>query len=562
MFQMTLIYYGWRPTLWWPVMSTPKQFYLSMNHCRKLWGLIWILLFTMRYLCRSLSCNEEFLTQRGLTAHRNSCGYYKRHELAAFERRKKIAQDQRVRKNKVRLALERKRQNVSFCYLFDQKSWLDCNKISNDLVECNIEIDNSEPISNADTVHLQDALSGDPQIHSSSPPALTKSGRPQRHYRLPARYEDITPEGPARIPQPVSTAPAPTPSIRRVILHVRDLLRTGTNRFGILREYPHRPSYDPDDFVSIEDLSNISRLRSAPAGGGGGHTSTKSPPWPFKNWSVYLLTDWWNTGSSQKSSGEVDRLVTEVLGAKEFQVEDLAGFKAQRENQRLDYPNTEGQGFPFSGDGWTETVISISVPTGFKDPNGQGQSFAIPGLHHRSLLDVMKAALADVTALRFHYFPFKRFWTSPSGSEIRVYDEAYTCDTFLQANEMLQKQPNEDGCKLEKVVLGLMFWSDSTHLSSFGTAKVWPLYMYFANLSKYFRGKPGSGAAHHVAYIPSVGSLRLVTWVGVYCLTAPGQHSGYHLIRQPVNSPSHPLPSWAHAKGLGDNSWRRFCVCI
>jgi hypothetical protein len=45
---------------------------------------------------------------------------------------------------------------------------------------------------------------------------------------------------------------------------------------------------------------------------------------------------------------------------------------------------------------------------------------------------------------------------------------------------------------------------------NFGTAKAWPLYMYFANLSKYLRGKPGSGASHHVAYIPSV-SVRFAT---------------------------------------------------
>ena len=53
-----------------------------------------------------------------------------------------------------------------------------------------------------------------------------------------------------------------------------------------------------------------------------------------------------------------------------------------------------------------------------------------------------------------------------------------------------------------------MFWSDSTHLANFGTAKVWPLYLYFGNLSKYIHGKPNSNACHHVAYIPSVSPLH------------------------------------------------------
>ncbi|KAJ7764935.1 hypothetical protein B0H16DRAFT_432430 [Mycena metata] len=49
-----------------------------------------------------------------------------------------------------------------------------------------------------------------------------------------------------------------------------------------------------------------------------------------------------------------------------------------------------------------------------------------------------------------------------------------------------------------------MWWSDSTHLANFGTAKAWPLYLYFANLSKYTRARPTSGACHHVAYFPSL----------------------------------------------------------
>ena len=32
-------------------------------------------------------------------------------------------------------------------------------------------------------------------------------------------------------------------------------------------------------------------------------------------------------------------------------------------------------------------------------------------------------------------------------------------------------------CTLKKVILALMFWSDSTHLANFGTTKVWPLHL-------------------------------------------------------------------------------------
>ena len=49
-----------------------------------------------------------------------------------------------------------------------------------------------------------------------------------------------------------------------------------------------------------------------------------------------------------------------------------------------------------------------------------------------------------------------------------------------------------------------MLWSDSTHLTSFGNASLWPIYLYLGNQSKYTRGKPTSFARHHMAYIPKV----------------------------------------------------------
>jgi hypothetical protein len=47
-----------------------------------------------------------------------------------------------------------------------------------------------------------------------------------------------------------------------------------------------------------------------------------------------------------------------------------------------------------------------------------------------------------------------------------------------------------------------MFWSDATHLATFGTVKMWPIYMLFGNLSKYLPCQPNSGATKHLAYIP------------------------------------------------------------
>ena len=144
---------------------------------------------------------------------------------------------------------------------------------------------------------------------------------------------------------------------------------------------------------------------------------------------------------------------------------------------------------PFSQDGWHEAKVDIQIPVASRTkPPPPSRTFSIPGFHHRSLVEVIKAAWSESTAKRFHLSPFKRIHIDPKTKvETRVYDEVYTSDAWIEAHDNLQKQPNEPGCRLEKVIAGLMFWSDSTHLTSFSTAKVWPLYLYFANLSKYIR---------------------------------------------------------------------------
>ena len=212
------------------------------------------------------------------------------------------------------------------------------------------------------------------------------------------------------------------------------------NRFRLLWEYPHRPSYDPDTSLGSEDLANWDVPLSSNSALPNTTEMSYLPPWPFKNMSIYLLMEWLNSGSNLKSVGEVDRLVNGVLRHQEFQASNFDGFSARRENQRFDKSETEAKGTPFGGDGWTTSAISISVPTGWKDPAGTGHRFSIPGLHHRPLLGVLKAALADVASKRFHFSPFKRWRVLSGGHEERCYDEVYTSDAFLDANDMLQKQ--------------------------------------------------------------------------------------------------------------------------
>ena len=218
------------------------------------------------------------------------------------------------------------------------------------------------------------------------------------------------------------------------------------------------------------------------------------------------LMSWKNSGSTQKSNSEVNRLVHEVLQATDFNAKDLASFDASTETSRFDAAEKE---IPpedvFAIDRWRHTTIDISVPTREKKKEGNGVTFSVDGLRYRPILDVIRAVLAEVSSKSFHLTPFKRLWKSPiTGHEQRVYDELYASDAWNQAHDEIMKQRRDDGCKLERVVAGLMFWSDSTRLAQFGHASAWPIYLFFGNLSKYARTNPESGCCHPIVFIPSV----------------------------------------------------------
>ncbi|TEB31024.1 hypothetical protein FA13DRAFT_1688221 [Coprinellus micaceus] len=101
----------------------------------------------------------------------------------------------------------------------------------------------------------------------------------------------------------------------------------------------------------------------------------------------------------------------------------------------------------------------------------------------------------------FHYEPSEILWQpDPSIAARRVHSELYNSDAFLRTHQELQDTPATPGCKLQRVVAGLMFWSDATHVSSFSDEKLWPGYMAFANESKYQRCRPSQNLYHHVAY--------------------------------------------------------------
>ncbi|KAF8221567.1 hypothetical protein L208DRAFT_1327219, partial [Tricholoma matsutake] len=240
-------------------------------------------------------------------------------------------------------------------------------------------------------------------------PTLTQTGQPQWRYHHPKCFEDNQPAVPIPIEQ---LAPPTKPFISQVILHVRDFMRTAANSFGLLHEYNHHPSYDPDEHVVPEDLVNFKtglpstspETRDLP------DTAHTPPPWPLQNVSKFLFMNWANSGSTLKTGAEVTRLGREVLSSPDFKLEDLGSFNAHRENQQMDAafsPVAPGN-TPSSGDGWREVKVDIEVPVASRaKPSPPSRTFTIPEFHFHPLMEVIKAAWSEDIAKHFHLSPFK-----------------------------------------------------------------------------------------------------------------------------------------------------------
>lgn len=174
-------------------------------------------------------------------------------------------------------------------------------------------------------------MESSPTMEDACPPLppctveTNQTGRPSQARRLPAWFHDVLPEPPLPITAEDSTSvesanSTPQNILPRVILHVFDTICMSFNHFGIARLYRHRPSYDPDAFMSIDQLSNShddEALTSIPSP----HTPPM-PPWPWKNMSIWRIMTWMMTGSRQKSEAEVTQLAN-MLQADDFDSHDL-----------------------------------------------------------------------------------------------------------------------------------------------------------------------------------------------------------------------------------------------
>ena len=166
--------------------------------------------------------------------------------------------------------------------------------------------------------------------------------------------------------------------------------------------------------------------------------------------------------------------------------------------------------------GWKKTRVEISVPFHRRMKNPGVSKFIGVELHHRSLVEVIKERVSDPhTAAQIHLEPYELLWKpTPQHREVKMHGEIYTSEAFREAHNALQNSPPEQDCEMPRVVAALMFWSDATHLTQFGSSQLWPCYMFLGNESKYRRCKPSCNLCSHVAYFQKV-SARLA-WFSIF----------------------------------------------
>ena len=227
---------------------------------------------------------------------------------------------------------------------------------------------------------------------------------------MPARFRDQLPEAPIAADVP----PAPPSTVQHVFLHVFNSFHTQFNKFWIAHEYCHRPSYDLDTFVSLNELSSRLDPSWSPSLA---HPSPvqheQPPPWPWANMTISRLMTWALTGNAQKSASEVTQLVQDVLQHPDFSIEGLQGFDAHTEACRLDAAQ---KAFPaddmFGMDKWKCNDMDITVPTREINRAGNGKKFTVQGFYHHPLLDIIRSVFTEALSKWFHLTPFKKVRTT------------------------------------------------------------------------------------------------------------------------------------------------------
>jgi len=382
------------------------------------------------------------------------------------------------------------------------------------------------------------------------------------HRQLPKRYRDILPEPPAALPPRLQPPEPALPEPIRPPSPVSSLKST-RNLFGLFRQYRATcfPEHDPNENITSHDMMDISPDSLSDILVDSYH--------PYPTQSSFLLGEWyWNDGM-KKSHSSFNNLL-KIVGHPDFRPEDVAKTNWRHINAQLSGDSRDEDGWEdeqVDGD-WIETPIRIKVPFHSRTLCPGQEEFEVGKLHHRKLVSVIREKISRPSSHPHHHFePYELYWQPKETAErVRVHGELFSSEAFIDAHHNLQASPREPGCQLPRVVVGLMFASDGTHLTAFSNAKLWPLYLAIGNESKYRRSKPSCQAFEHLAYFETVSTLHLCVMGNLNIVFNSSQTPSRPLRRSGLEGRDRIAPTWltvtensimlSGRSFLMTNSWR------
>ncbi|KAG2072207.1 hypothetical protein BDR04DRAFT_1127720 [Suillus decipiens] len=267
--------------------------------------------------------------------------------------------------------------------------------------------------------------------------------------QMPLHYqqcEDILPQPPPSIPSQVAplrefnlpSNPSNMPTMTYMLLQSTPF-HMARNVFGLIHQFfsSTPPSHDPEEATMLRDISSIPTVAAPDLDD---LAEPHSPFYPYPNQSSFKLRHWYWNGQVQKSHQSFKELL-DIVGCPDFDPGNVQHTHWDKINLQLG-ASVDNKG----GDEWED-----------EDAGWHKMQVVIKG-------------------------------------------ELYTSPAFMDVHCKLQASPAEAGCDLSHVVAALMFWSDATQLTTFSNMKLWLVYMYFRNESKYHCCRPSCYLGNHLAY--------------------------------------------------------------
>ena len=339
-------------------------------------------------------------------------------------------------------------------------------------------------------------------------------------------------------------------------MRLRQVYRTQSNSFGLSRLYDKESLlvHDPED--TLDDIAGSQPLRVRLLTTTAQLSDMENPFYPYPNEASLRLGDWyWNQGAL-KSKDSFRRLL-DIIGSPSFRPDDIQNTKWTSIDHLLGMLTTDedleqSTEWLNNDAGWICTTVTISVPFSRRSANPGSKNYSVSDFYHRSLLSIIRERVLDPHDHHlFHYEPYELRWRRPGDNrDTTVHGELFTSRSFLEAHRELLESPPVLGCTLPRRIVALMFWSDATQLTSFGDAKLWPLYVFFGNQTKYRRGQPSAKLCSHIAYFQTASTIpqfQVYISVLITCIyQLPDSFKDFVLENSGENLPSGPFFTHCH----------------